>query len=163
MHSRSRFINTFSEWNSQFQNTVLTLPEPFGRRRTYGGGGGSNPPLTLLTAQLTIKPRGVALTIISVKISIKVVRTTRREVRWAKGSSWLTAVYWFVIFWIWILPKMAYHFWSLLGTLCSCTQSHIIYVSRLVSCFLLVQWHRVEISINWKYQDIFLNGDRGWM
>ena len=62
------------------------------------------PPLTLLTAQLTIKPRGVALTIISVKISIKVVRTTRREVRWAKGSSWLTAVYWFVIFWIWNWP-----------------------------------------------------------
>lgn len=34
--------------------------------------------------QLTIKPRGVALTIISVKISIKVVRTTRR----ARRSVW---------------------------------------------------------------------------
>ena len=118
-------------------------PAAYLRRRRF------EPPLTLLTAQLTIKPRGVALTIISVKISIKVVRTTRREVRWAKGSSWLTAVYWFVIFWIWILPKMAYHFWSLLGTLCSCTQSHIIYVSRLVSCFLLVQWH---FEIELKFQ-----------
>ena len=47
----------------------------------------------LTQQQLTIKPGGVALTIISVKISIKVVRTTRREVPIEVGSRGLLKVF----------------------------------------------------------------------